>query len=223
MVEERKTRTSARERLLVAADELFYAEGVNSVGIDQVIKRAGVAKASLYNTFGSKEELVRAYLKGRHTQTRERMARELQARYRTPRERLVGVFEVQGQLFTEPDFRGCAFMSASAESDTSEAVEKTTEEYRIWVRSLFLDLAYAAGAPEPEALAKQLVLVYDGAGVSAWMDHDPSVSTAAANIAKALVDAAFAPSPPPPGTKDRATPRRARAPGNGVVGAERSR
>ncbi|HEY0695261.1 MAG TPA: TetR/AcrR family transcriptional regulator [Kribbella sp.] len=218
MVEERKTRTSARERLLVAADELFYAEGVHSVGIDQVIKRAGVAKASLYNTFGSKEELVRAYLKGRHTQTWERMARELQARYRTPRERLVGVFEVQGQLFTEPDFRGCAFMSASAESDTSEAVEKTTEEYRIWVRSLFLDLAYAAGAPEPEALAKQLVLVYDGAGVSAWMDHDPSVSKAAAGVAKALVDAAFAPSPPPPGT--RRTPRRPRATENRVVAAE---
>jgi AcrR family transcriptional regulator len=191
MAEEGKTRTSARERLLAAANELFYAEGVNSVGIDQVITRAGVAKASLYNTFGSKEELVRAYLKGRHAKTRERMARELQARYRTPRERLVGVFEVQGLAFAEPDFRGCAFVCASAESDAGEAVEKTTEEYRIWVRSLFLDLAYAAGAPEPEALAKQLVLVYDGAGISSWMDHDPSVAQAAGNIAKALVDAAF--------------------------------
>jgi AcrR family transcriptional regulator len=197
MAEETKTRTSARERLLAAADELFYAEGVNSVGIDQVIKKAGVAKASLYNTFGSKEELVRAYLKGRHTQTRERMARELQARYRTPRERLVGIFEVQGQLFAEPDFRGCAFMSASAESDTSEAVEKATGEYRLWVHSLFLDLAYAAGATAPESLAKQLVVVYDGAGISAWLDHDPSVSKSSADIAKALVDAAFAPSSPP--------------------------
>jgi AcrR family transcriptional regulator len=192
MAEVTKTRVSARERLLAAANELFYAEGVNSVGIDQVIKRAGVAKASLYNTFGSKEELVRAYLKARHTQTRERMARELQARYNTPRERLVGVFEVQGLSFAQPDFRGCAFMCASAESDTSEAVEKTTEEYRIWVRSLFLDLAYAAGAPEPEVLAKQLVLIYDGAGISAWMDHDPTVSKASAGVAKALVDAAFA-------------------------------
>jgi hypothetical protein len=120
------------------------------------------------------------------------MARELQARYRTPRERLVGVFEVQGQVFVEPDFRGCAFMCASAESDTGEAVEKTTEEYRIWVRSLFLDLAYAAGVPEPETLAKQLVLIYDGAGISAWMDHDPGVSKAVAAVAKTLVDAAFA-------------------------------
>src|SRR5882762_2270021 len=113
-------RRSARERLLEAADELFYYGGVQTVGIDRIIEQAGVAKASLYNTFGSKEELVRAYLKSRHARTRERMARELQARYHTPRERLVGVFEVQGLTFAEPDFRGCAFMCASAESDTSE-------------------------------------------------------------------------------------------------------
>ncbi|HEV3172332.1 MAG TPA: TetR/AcrR family transcriptional regulator [Actinocrinis sp.] len=210
MAEETKTRTPVRERLLAAADELFYAEGVNTVGIDQVIKKAGVAKASLYNTFGSKEELVRAYLRGRHTRTRERMARELEARYRTPRERLSGVFEVQGQIFAEPDFRGCAFMCASAESDTSEAVEKATEEYRLWMHSLFLDLAYAAGVPAPETLARQLVVIYDGAGVSAWLDRDPGVSTSAADIAKTLVDAAFAPTPTPDAGK-QGTARRARA------------
>jgi len=185
------TRASARDRLLAAADELFYAEGVSSVGIDQVIKKAGVARASLYNTFGSKEELVGAYLRGRHTRTRERMARELESRYRTPRERLTGVFEIQGQIFAEPDFRGCAFMCASAESDVGETVEKATEEFRLWVHSLFLDLAYAAGAAAPEVLAKQLVVIYDGAGISAWLDHDPSVAKAAGSAAKALVNAAF--------------------------------
>ena len=59
-------RPSARERLLAAANELFYNEGVHTVGIDRVIEQAGVAKASLYNTFGSKDELVRAYLETRH-------------------------------------------------------------------------------------------------------------------------------------------------------------
>ncbi|MGW4120075.1 TetR/AcrR family transcriptional regulator [Nocardia sp. NPDC004711] len=191
MTEEMKARVSTRERLLAAADELFYAEGVNSVGVDQVIRKAGVARASLYNTFGSKSELVRAYLKGRHAQTRERMARELEARYRTPRERLVGIFEVQGDIFADPDFRGCAFMCASAESETSEAVEKATDEYRLWVHSLFLDLAYAAGAPAPETLADQLVVLYDGSGVSAWLDHNPAVAKVSASAAKALVDVAF--------------------------------
>ena len=60
---------TARERLLAAASELFYDEGVHTVGIDRVIERAGVAKASLYNTFGSKDELVRAYLEQKHAGT----------------------------------------------------------------------------------------------------------------------------------------------------------
>src|ERR1700748_2490825 len=66
-------RRSARERLLDAADELFYDEGVQTVGIDRIIEHAGVAKASLYNTFGSKEEMVQAYLANRHTGTVERL------------------------------------------------------------------------------------------------------------------------------------------------------
>ena len=64
---------SPRERLLKAADELFYCEGVNTVGIDRVIAHAGVAKASLYTNFGSKDELIRAYLERRHTSRRERI------------------------------------------------------------------------------------------------------------------------------------------------------
>ena len=185
-------RASARDRLLAAATELFYREGVRSVGIDRVIEHAGVAKGSLYNAFGSKEELIRAYLEGRHTRTRERMARELATRFRTPRERLVGVFEVQGMTFTEPDFCGCAFVGASAQSEPGGAVEQVSEDYRTWVRSLFLDLAYAAEAPDPETLARQLVLLYDGAGISAWMDHDPDAAKASAAAAATLVDAAFA-------------------------------
>src|SRR5580693_4574532 len=67
-------KVSARERLLSAANELFYEEGIHTVGIDRVIEHAGVAKASLYNTFGSKDELIRAYLELRHQATRERLS-----------------------------------------------------------------------------------------------------------------------------------------------------
>jgi len=112
----------ARRRLLQAADQLFYAEGVNTVGIDRVIERAGVAKATLYSAFGSKEELIRAYLKARHEAYRQRMENELERRFATPEERLVGAFEIQGQSFTDPDFRGCAFghcRSAAGRGGTS--------------------------------------------------------------------------------------------------------
>src|SRR5436190_11548576 len=85
-------RTSARERLLAAADELFYREGINNVGIDRVIEHAGVAKASLYSNFGSKDELVRAYLQGKHATRRQRVLDRI-ARHRSPRERLLSVFD----------------------------------------------------------------------------------------------------------------------------------
>jgi AcrR family transcriptional regulator len=182
---------AARARLLAAASELFYAEGVQSVGIDRVIEHAGVAKATLYSAFGSKDGLVRAYLQARHAATAERMERELQTRYSTPKERLIGAFEVQGLSFTEPGFRGCAFVSASADAPPGGVVEHAAQDYRTWLHELFADLAQQAGATDPKSLAQQLVLLYDGAGISAWMDRNPSAQTAARTIAATLVDSAI--------------------------------
>ena len=184
-------RLSARDRLLSAASDLFYEEGVHTVGVDRIVEHAGVAKATLYALFGNKEGLVRAYLTARHDRTRERMTRELTTRFQTPRERLLGVFEVQGLSFTEPGFRGCAFVGANAESSEGTSLEEVTDDYRNWVHTLFLDLAEEAGTTKPENLARQLVLLYDGAGISAWMDHDPSVADAARTVAATLIDAAI--------------------------------
>jgi AcrR family transcriptional regulator len=181
---------TARERLLAAANELFYAEGVHTVGIDRVIERAGVAKASLYNTFGSKDELVKAYLEGRHARTTARISRYLE-RYDAPRDRLLGVFEAQGELFADPGFRGCAFVSASAESP-GEAVSHATDEYRGWVRGLLTGLAREVGAAEPERLGRQLQMIYDGASLSARMDRAPAAAADARAAAETLLDAALA-------------------------------
>ena len=164
---------------------------MQTVGIDRVIEHAGVAKATLYSAFGSKEALVRAYLRARHDATRQRMSRELTARYPSARERLVGAFEVQGLSFSEPGFRGCAFVGAKAEARPGGAVDEVADEYRAWLHSLFADLAREAGATDPIGLAQQLVLIYDGAGISAWMDRDPSAEAAARSVAAAVVDAAI--------------------------------
>jgi AcrR family transcriptional regulator len=184
------TGLSARERLLDAANELFYAEGVHTVGIDRVIERAGVAKASLYNTFGSKDELVRAYLEGRHARMAGRITAYIE-RYADPRDRLLGVFEAQGELFAEPGYRGCAFVSASAESP-GEAVSRATDDYRGWVRGLLTGLARETGVAEPETLGRQLHMVYDGASQAARMDRDPSVAANARAAAAILLDAVLA-------------------------------
>jgi AcrR family transcriptional regulator len=194
MAVQNAARPPARERLLAAADELFYEEGVHTVGIDRVIEHAGVAKGSLYNTFGSKDELIHAYLEGRHERVAERITRALES-YDTPRDRLLGVFESQGRSHAETGYRGCAFVRASAESHPGDRIEQAYGEYRAWVRSLFIRLAEEAGAPDPAGLARQLHLLYDGTAVSARMDHDPAASTAARAAAAALLDAALAGAP----------------------------
>lgn len=177
---------SARERLLASANELFYAEGVQSVGIDRVIEHAGVAKASLYNTFGGKEQLVRAYLDTRHAGTVDRITRAVAERD-TPRERMLAVFESQGRQFDRPDFRGCAFIRAGAEANPGGMVQEAADTFRGWMRELFTRLAAEAGAADPGALGHQLQLLYDGAGISALMDHDPAVAAASRAAATALI------------------------------------
>lgn len=183
---------SARDRLLAAADELFYAEGVNSVGIDRIIDRAGVAKASLYSTFGSKDELVRAYLEARHRTRVERFTREL-AGIADPRERILEVFAVLGRVFDAGSFRGCAFLNAAAEARTGTVVESITGEYRGWLSELFRGLLVEAGAADPDALVTPLVLLYDGATVGAKMDRDRMPADTARTVAALVLDAALGP------------------------------
>jgi AcrR family transcriptional regulator len=183
---------SARQRLLAAAEELFYEEGVHTVGIDRVIERAGVAKATLYSVFGSKDELVRAYLEQHNATWHERLIDRVNTRYAGPRERLLGVFDVLGERFTEPDFRGCAFVNASAETRPGSLVEHASDVARAWVVDLFADLARQAGVAEPGPLARQLALLYHGASLSARMDRDRTAAAAARAAAVTLLDAATA-------------------------------
>ena len=182
-------RRSARERLLASAQELFYKEGINTVGIDRVIEHAGVAKASLYDCFGSKEGLIRAYLTERH-EAREKRLQEKLAQYDNPRDRLLGVFDLMADLAVESNFGGCAFIRASAEARPGSSVKGVCDESRSWIRTLFTDLARQAGAAHPERVAAQLVLLYDGASVSAHMDRDATAAASARAAAALMLDAA---------------------------------
>jgi AcrR family transcriptional regulator len=194
-------RRSPRERLLEAAGELFYAEGVQSVGIDRVIERAGVAKASLYSTFGSKEELVRAYLDERHAGTLRRLRAAVDAiGPADPVERILAVFDAQAERFPTPGFHGCAFIAAAAEAPKDGRIDEATRAYRQEIRELFTELASAAGASDPSLLASQLQLIYDGGATSANLDRDPSIAGPARAAAAALIEASL----------ERPTARRAR-------------
>jgi AcrR family transcriptional regulator len=181
---------SPRDRLLAAADELFYSEGVHIVGIDRIVERAGVAKASLYSIFGSKDGLVRVYLEDHFHQRQERIAGILAA-HDTPRQRVLGVFaEIEGAL-DETKWRGCRFINASAEARPGDSSEVVAENYRAWLRSMFTDLAKAAGASNAKEIGRQLHLLYDGAAVAARMDEDRhGAALAVRSAVVALLDAA---------------------------------
>ena len=184
-------RASARERLLAAANELFYAEGVQTVGIDRIIERAGVAKASLYNLFGSKEELVAAYLASRHDHTTERLTKAIES-VDDPRQKILAVFDAQAQQYEQPDFNGCAFIAASTEAPPGGRVDHAADRFRAWIRAMFTDLATQAGAPDPVSLGRQLHLIYDGAGLAGRMDHhDLEIAPSARQAVQALLDAAL--------------------------------
>ncbi len=184
-------RPSARDRLLDAANELFYAEGVQTVGIDRIIERAEVAKASLYNLFGSKEELVAAYLASRHDFTTGRIVKAIES-VDDPRQKILAVFDSQAKQYQQRDFHGCAFIAASTEAPPGGLVEQAADEFRAWMRNMFIELASQAGAPDPVSLGRQLHLVYDGAGLAGRMDHhDPAVAPATRDAVHSLLPAAI--------------------------------
>lgn len=181
--------TAPHERLLAAATELFYREGVHTVGIDRVIARAGVAKATLYSAFGSKDGLIAAYLEVRLREMRERVDREIK-RHRTPRTQLLAVFDLQIELTGDPEYRGCPFANATAEAHAASA-DAVSDAYRDWLRETFTRLASQAGVTSPRTLGRQLHLLWDGAAQSAQMDHDQHGARAARTAAATLLDAAL--------------------------------
>jgi AcrR family transcriptional regulator len=183
------TRASARERLLAAANELFYENGIHSVGIDRVIEHAGVAKASLYDCFGSKDELIRAYLEARSA-ARRALINERVGRHDDPRNKILSIFDTLGEVVARPGYRGCAFVRASADANSSAKVRSVCSETRAFMLGKFTDLCREAGAGDPQLLGKQLVLLYDGAATSAYMDGNGEAVGTARALAEQLLSGA---------------------------------
>jgi AcrR family transcriptional regulator len=179
----------ARERLLDTADRLFYEEGVRAVGIDRVLEQSGVAKGSLYYNFGSKDDLVRTYLQNRQASWEARIDSEL-ADAATPAGKILAIFDALGALFAEPGFRGCAFINAAAGAQPGSAGEVATDDFRTWLHGLFATLVSEAGCRDAGKLTAQLVILYDGANISAQMDRNPAAAAAARDAAAGLLNKA---------------------------------
>jgi AcrR family transcriptional regulator len=184
------TRVPARQRLLEAADRLFYAEGVHTVGIDRVIEEAGVAKGSLFYNFSGKEELVAAYLAGRDQRRRDRIARYQQG-LEDPIEKLLAMFDSLQEAVTEPGYKGCAFANANAEALPGSVEARALRTFRDWLSTMILVLCQEAGFDDPAGVAARLELLYDGAVANSQLD----AHTDAVRLAKELASMVLNTSP----------------------------
>lgn len=185
-------RAPAKQRLLDAADRLFYAEGVHVVGIDRIIEEAGVAKGSLFYNFSGKDDLVAAYLAGRDQRRRDRIARH-QEGLPDPVDRLLAVFDALEEAVGSPDYNGCPFANAAAEALPGSVEEQALRTFRGWLAGLLAELATEAGFADPEDVARRLGIVYDGAVANAQLDHHPDAVRVARDIASTILATAARP------------------------------
>jgi len=163
------TEASVKERLVDAADRLFYREGVRAVGIDRLLAEADAAKASLYAHFGSKDELVCAYVERRIAAARASIESEMAAV--PPEERAVRFFDWVIAWTESPGFRGCPMQHVAGElSDPAHPARSAVESQREWLQARFLEWAHAAGAADPKKMAGALVVLFDGAAAAAALD-----------------------------------------------------
>ncbi|NKB71247.1 MAG: TetR family transcriptional regulator [Candidatus Latescibacteria bacterium] len=169
-----------RERLLQAANELFYKEGVQAVGIDRILRHAGAAKASLYTHFQSKDELVAAYLDRRGAQWRQQVLEELEKKGGSPRQRLLLLFDLLATWTCSREFRGCPFINITGElSAPDHPAHAVTRRYRDWLRKLVGRLVAETGLEEVEQTTQSIVILYDGALSGALVDSNREAAAAA--------------------------------------------
>jgi AcrR family transcriptional regulator len=168
--EDARPKTPAAERILEAASELLYEEGIRAVSVDAIVERAGVAKVTLYKNFGSKDELIAAYLRVREERWRERLKESVERRGGAPKDRLLSTFDALEEWMEHESYRGCPFVNASIElaNPSHPALEVVREEKR-WMRGYFAHLAAEAGVEDPEELAEHLLMLHEGATVTAVM------------------------------------------------------
>ncbi|MEW6642777.1 MAG: TetR family transcriptional regulator [Pseudomonadota bacterium] len=199
-----------KERILAAADRLFYLQGIRAVGVDTVAAEVGISKRTLYNHFPSKDLLIAAYLAQRAT--------PVPPSDKPPLDQLLGAFDRLARASGRTDYRGCPFVNAVAELGHEDHAARRIaldfkESRRLWVRGLLTEL----GAADPDQLATQIVVLIDGAIATDLVRRDPKMAQAAKDAACVLmqnagVEIAARPAAAPAGRRARKAARPARAP-----------
>ncbi|MFI9582459.1 TetR/AcrR family transcriptional regulator [Streptomyces sp. NPDC052236] len=180
---------TAKERVLEAAEELYYRRGVQTVGMDAVRTASGVSLKRLYQLYPSKNDLIEAYLRRRDARLLCRLAEYVDAAPAAePGDRVLTVFDWLHEWFSEPDYRGCAFINAYGElGATSPAVAAAARAHKEAFQRYLTGLVAAAGLPA--VLAGHLALLVEGAITTAAIFCTPEPARQAGEAARVLLAA----------------------------------
>jgi AcrR family transcriptional regulator len=181
--------SNARERILDSAYELFSRRGIRSVGVDEVIGSAAVAKATLYRHFRSKDELVLAFLQHREQLwTRDWVETEARRRAETPDRQLLAIFDLFDEWFHKDDFEGCSFINVLLETnDPLHPVGRASVVHLENIRTVLRKLAEEAGLREPEQFAHSFHILMKGSIVAAG-EGDRDAAKRAQAMARLLIE-----------------------------------
>jgi AcrR family transcriptional regulator len=178
----------ARQRILDAASELFYQNGIRATGIATIISHAGVAKATFFHHFPAKSDLVVAWLQQPASRWFDRIRAELDAKTESPASRLLTFFDLLGEWFAQDDFRGSAFQNAAAETpEAAHALRQATHDYALEIQHYLRRTAKDAGLSNPAGIADQLHLLAEGAIATAVATRTPEAARVARAAARRIV------------------------------------
>jgi AcrR family transcriptional regulator len=183
------TAPEARERILATAYDLFSRRGIRAVGVDEVIERAEVAKATLYRHFPSKDDLVLAFLERREQLwTRELVEAGARERGATPEECLLSIFDVFHEWFQRDDFEGCSFVNVLLETaDLEHPVGAASAAHLENIRSFVRTLADAAGLRDPATFALSWHILMKGSIVQA-AEGDREAAQRAKSVGRLVIE-----------------------------------
>jgi len=185
---------SKRDELVQRAFKIFHEHGFHATGMDMLVQKTGISKTAMYRHFRTKEDLMLAVLRLRDEQFRNWLTTRIEQLAKTPEARLLALFDVLGEWFQCEDFKGCMFIKAAAEyQDDSHPLKAASAEHKRLLLIYFSTIAARTTARAPDLLARQLLMLKEGAIVTAQLQGIEGVADQARKAAIILINAALTP------------------------------
>lgn len=185
-----KKTTDTREKILSSAEQLIYQNGIHATGMDLLVKTSGVARKSIYRYFATKDDVAAAALNERDERWMHWFRTESD-KGDTPQDRILNMFTVLRSWFESEGFRGCAFINTAGEvGDPDDPVRQIAKLHKQKLLDYTLELTEQLNIEQPAALARQLLILMEGAITMSYVMGDCSAADSAQDVAKLLLEQA---------------------------------